>query len=82
MIKPTNHPPILSGLTTFSSTIILKELKNDAYNLGPITDEDSGDIATLTYTVSPSNGNEFFKLDPLTGVFYITDRNGLVKSSV
>ncbi len=57
-------------------------MKNDAYNFGPITDEDSGDIAALTYTVQPSNGNAFFKLDPFTGVFYITDRNGLVKSSV
>jgi hypothetical protein len=79
---PTNHPPILSGLATFYPTIILKDLKNDAYNFGPITDEDSGDIATLTYTVYPSKGNVFFKIDPLTGVFYVTDRNGLVKSSV
>ncbi len=82
MVKPTNHPPILSGLATFSSTIILKDIKNDAYNFGPITDEDSGDFAELTYTVQPSNGNAFFKLDPLTGIFYITDRNGLVKSLV
>ena len=63
--------------------ISLKDLKNDAYNFGPITaDADSADAVTLTYTVQPISGNAFFKLDPQTGIFFVSDRNGLLKSSV
>jgi hypothetical protein len=57
---PSNHLPVLSGLATFFPIISLRDLKNDTYNFGPITDGDSGDIVTLTYTVQPIGGNAFF----------------------
>jgi hypothetical protein len=82
LAMPTNHNPVLSGLDSLFPTFSLMDLKNNVYNFGPITDDDSGDTITLTYTVHPLGGNAFFKLDPITAIFKIIDRNGLLKSSV
>jgi hypothetical protein len=47
-----------------------------------VTDPETGDIVTLTYTVEPSEGKSYFLIDPLTGDFRVTDRKGLLSSSV
>jgi hypothetical protein len=34
----------------------------------------------LTYTVEPSEGNSYFKIDKNTGEFRVTDKKGLLSS--
>ena len=46
-----NNIPILSGINNFYPTISLNDLIKDAYNLGPVTDPETSDTVTLTYTV-------------------------------
>jgi hypothetical protein len=60
----------------------LNDLKEDSYNFGPITSPNSGDIVTLTYSVEPAEGNSYFKVDQSTGRFSVTNRNGLLSSTV
>jgi hypothetical protein len=50
-VQPVNNPPVLSGLKSFYPTIRLNDLIEDAYNLGPITDPETSDTVTLTYTL-------------------------------
>ena len=47
-----------------------------------MTDPNVGDIVTLTYTVQPTVGKSYFFIDHITGEFRLTDRKGLLKSSV
>ena len=37
---------------------------------------------TLTYIVEPADGNSYFKVDKNTGEFRVTNREGLISSSV
>ncbi len=60
----------------------MNDLIEDSYNFGPVTDHDSEDIVALTYTVEPSEGISYFTVDQNTGEFRVTDRNGLLSSSV
>jgi hypothetical protein len=57
-------------------------LIEDAYNLGPVTDPETSDTVTLTYTVQPTAGKSYFKIDIVTGEFRVTDRKGLLNNSV
>ena len=79
---PVNNPPVLSGLKSFYPIIRLNDLIQDAYILGPVTDPEFSDSMTLTYTVQPASGKSYFKIDPVTGEFRVTDRKGLLSSSV
>jgi hypothetical protein len=47
-----------------------------------VTDPETGDIVTLTYTVEPPEGKSYFLIDSLTGDFRVTDKKGLLSSSV
>jgi hypothetical protein len=80
-MKPVFCSPVLKGLSGTSTIIGLSDLKNDAYNFGPVSCTNAGDITTITYTVNPVNGNSYFKIDPITGEFRVTDRKGLLSSS-
>jgi hypothetical protein len=81
-VSTGNNRPVLSGLNNFYLTIRLSDLIEDAYNLGPVTDPDTSDTVTLTYTVQPAGGNSYFKIDLVSGEFRVTDRKGLMSSSV
>jgi hypothetical protein len=47
-----------------------------------VTDPEASDSMMLTYTVQPASGKSYFKIDPVTGEFRVTDRKGLLSSSV
>ena len=81
-MQPVNNPPVLSGLKSFYPIIRLSDLIQDAYILGPVTDPETSDTLTLTYTVKPENGKSYFKIDQVTGEFRVTDKKGLLSSSV
>ncbi len=81
-VQTGNNIPFLSGLNNFYPTISLSDLIEDAYNLGPVTDPETSDTVTLTYTVQPTSGKSYFKIDIVTGEFRVTDRKGLLNNSV
>ena len=47
-----------------------------------MTDPETSDTVTLTYTVQPASGKSYFKIDFLAGELIVTDRKGLVSDSV
>jgi hypothetical protein len=57
------------------------DLKENAYNFGPMADPDAEDIVTLTYAIEPSNGNSYMKVYQNTGEFRVMDRKGLLSNS-
>ncbi len=81
-VKASNSSPVLQGLKSFQTIISLNDLKEDTLNFGPLTGPNSGDIVTLSYTVEPSDGNSYFTIDKNSGEFRVTDKAGLLSSSV
>lgn len=60
----------------------MNDLKEDACNFGPLKGSNTEDVVTLTYTVEPSYGNSYFLIEQASGIFKVTDKAGLLSSSL
>jgi hypothetical protein len=62
-ITLTIATPVLKGLSSFQTILVLSDLTDDAYSFGPLTGLSYEYKMTLTYTVEPSYGNSYFEVD-------------------